>query len=63
MKFEQNSKDFPLSEMFIMMMQLWIQNVLMWNNEETRYLKELLDKMLPLLMSGELDVSEVDTYE
>lgn len=63
LKFEQNSKDFPLSEMFIMMMQLWIQNVLMWNNEETRYLKELLDKMLPLLMSGELDVSEVDTYE
>ena len=59
-KFEQNSKEESLSEMFSMMMGLWIQNVLMWNNEENRYLKELLDKMLPLLMNGELDVSGVD---
>ena len=63
LKFEQNSKDFILSEMFGMMMQLWIQNVLMWNNEESNYLKELLDKMLPLLMNGELDVSEVEIHE
>ena len=28
----------------------------MWNNEENNYLKELLDKMLPLLMTGELEV-------
>ena len=60
LKFEQNSKEEPLSEMFGMMMGLWIQNVLMWNNEENRYLKELLDKMLPLLMGGELDVVGVE---
>lgn len=60
LKFEQNSKDAELSEMFGMMMQLWIQNVLMWNNEQNRYLKELLDKMLPLLMTGELDTTEVE---
>lgn len=59
LKFEQNSKDANVSEMFGMMMQLWIQNVLMWNNEENNYLKELLDKMLPLLMTGKLDVEEV----
>ena len=46
--------------MFAMMMQLWIQNVLMWNNEENNYLKELMDKMLPLLMTGQLDVSDVE---
>lgn len=32
----------------------------MWNNEQNRYLKELLDKMLPLLMTGELDTTEVE---
>ena len=60
LKFEQNSKEANLSEMFGMMMQLWIQNVLMWNNEENNYLKELLDKMLPLSMTGELDVGSVE---
>ena len=45
------------------MMQLWIHNVLMWNNEENNYLKELLDKMLPLLMHGELDVSDIEFNE
>ena len=60
LKFEQNSKDTELSEMFLMMMQLWIQNVMMWNNEENNYLKELLDKMLPLLMNGKLDVGELE---
>ena len=60
LKFEQNSKDTEVSEMFLIMMQLWIQNVLVWNNEENKYLKELLDKMLPLLMTGELDVTEID---
>lgn len=60
LKFEQNSKEANLSEMFAMMMQLWIQNVLMWNNEENNYLKELMDKMLPLLMTGQLDVNDVE---
>ena len=60
LKFEQNSKDAELSEMFLMMMQLWIQNVMVWNNEENNYLKELLDKMLPLLINGKLDVSELE---
>ena len=60
LKIEQNSKEANLSEMFAMMMQLWIQNVLMWNNEENNYLKELMDKMLPLLMTGQLDVSDVE---
>ena len=60
LKFEQNSKEANLSEMFAMMMQLWIQNVLMWNNEENNYLKELMDKMLPILMTGQLDVSDVE---
>ena len=63
LKFEQNSKDAEVSEMFLMMMQLWIQNVLVWNNEENNYLKELLDKMLPLLMTGELDVTEIELSE
>ena len=44
-------------------MHLWIQNVLMWNNEENNYLKELLDKMLPLLMTGKLDVSNIEGVE
>lgn len=60
LKFEQNGKNTQVSEMFSMMMQLWIHNVLMWNNEETNYLKELLDKMLPLLMTGKLDVTEME---
>lgn len=59
LKFEQNSKEHELSEMMGMMMQLWIQNVLMWNNEESNYIKELLDKMLPLLMEGTLNVEEI----
>ena len=62
-KFEQNSKEANLSEMLGMMMHLWIQNVLMWNNEENNYLKELLDKMLPLLMTGKLDVSNIEGVE
>ena len=40
-------------------MNLWIQNILVWNNEQNNYLKELLDKMLPLLMTGELNVESV----
>ena len=60
LKFEQNSKEANLSEMFGMMMNLWIQNILVWNNEQNNYLKELLDKMLPLLMNGELDVGSVE---
>lgn len=60
LKFEQNSKDANLSEMFGMMMQLWVQNVLMWNNEQNIYLKELLDKMMPLLLTGELNVEKVE---
>ena len=54
-KFENGSKDM-LSEILIMLLQSWKQNVIIMNNEENMYLSELRDALLPDLMSGKIEI-------
>lgn len=58
-KFENNSKDM-LSSVLIMVLNTWKQHIYYLNNEENRYLAELRDALLPDLMSGKIDLSEME---
>lgn len=57
-KFENNSKDI-LSSVLIMILNTWKQHIYYLNNEENRYLAELRDALLPDLMSGKIDMSNI----
>lgn len=57
-KFENNSKDI-LSSVLMMILNMWKQHIYYLNNEENRYLAELRDALLPELMSGKIDVSQI----
>lgn len=57
-KFENNSKDI-LSSVLIMILNIWKQHIYYLNNEENRYLAELRDALLPELMSGKIDISQI----
>ena len=57
-KFENNSKDI-LSSVLLMILNTWKQHIYYLNNEENRYLAELRDALLPELMSGKIDVSDL----
>lgn len=59
LKFENKNKD-KLSTIFRILLPLWEQHIHYLNDEETRLLQELRDKLLPQLMSGEIDVSDYD---
>ena len=54
-KFENGSKD-SISTILMSIMQMWKQNIMYLNNEESRYLIELRDALLPDLMSGKLEI-------
>lgn len=57
-KFENNSKEI-LSSVLMMILNMWKQHIYYLNNEENRYLAELRDALLPELMSGKIDVSQI----
>lgn len=57
-KFENNSKEI-LSSVLMMILNTWKQHIYYLNNEENRYLAELRDALLPELMSGRIDVSDL----
>lgn len=57
-KFENNSKDI-LSSVLIMILQNWKQHIYYLNQEENRYLAELRDALMPELMSGGIDMSDL----
>lgn len=58
-RFENNSKD-QISTILLSIIQMWKQHIMYLNNEENRYLVELRDALLPDLMSGKFDVSELN---
>ncbi|MFR5876348.1 MAG: N-6 DNA methylase [Eubacterium sp.] len=53
-----NDKDI-LSSLFGRFIKMWGQNIELLNNFENRYLAELRDALLPDLMNGKIDVSDV----
>lgn len=57
-KFENNSKDI-LSSVLMMILNMWKQHIYYLNNEGNRYLAELRDALLPELMSGKIDISDL----
>lgn len=61
LKFENKNKN-KLSSIFRILLPLWQQHIFYLNDEETRLLQELRDKLLPQLMSGEIDVSGFDEH-
>lgn len=58
-RFENNSKDI-LSSILIMILNNWKQHIYYLNQEESRYLAELRDALLPELMSGRISLEEND---
>lgn len=57
-KFENNSKDI-LSSVLVMILSTWRQHIYYLNQEENRYLAELRDALLPELMSGKIDLTNL----
>lgn len=60
LKFENNDPEL-LSEMLRILLPMWKSHLMYLNNAENQYLAELRDTLLPLLMSGKLDVDNIDT--
>ena len=54
-RFENNSKE-RVSDVLLLIMSGWKQNIYICNNDENRYLAELRDALLPELMSGNLKI-------
>lgn len=57
LKFENNDPEL-LSEMLRILLLMWKSHLMYLNNSENQYLAELRDALLPLLMTGELDLDE-----
>ncbi|WP_288554140.1 N-6 DNA methylase [uncultured Levyella sp.] len=57
LKFENNDPEL-LSEMLCILLPMWKSHLMYLNNAENQYLAELRDTLLPLLMTGELDLDE-----
>ncbi len=58
MKIEVDIKDGYIPTFIKMMMPAFKTLIHHWNEEENRYLAELRDTLLPLLMSGELKIDK-----
>ena len=56
--FSNNSKE-NISSILMMIFNTWKQHIYYLNFEENRYLAELRDALLPELMSGKIDVSNI----
>ena len=56
--FANNSKE-NISSILMMIFNTWKQHIYYLNVEENRYLAELRDALLPELMSGKIDVSNI----
>lgn len=57
LKFENNDPEL-LSEMLCILLPMWKSHLMYLNNAENQYLAELRDTLLPLLMTGKLDVTD-----
>lgn len=55
MKFENKNKN-EISTVLIMTLSMWKQHIFYLNQKENEYLAELMDAILPKLMSGELQI-------
>lgn len=58
--FSNNSKE-NISSIFMLIFNMWKQHIYYLNIEENRYLVELRDALLPELMSGKIDLSDIQT--
>lgn len=58
LKFENGRKD-SVSTILMSILQMWKQHIMYLNMEENRYLLELRDALLPDLMSGKIDITEI----
>ena len=56
--FSNNSKE-NISSILMMIFNTWKQHIYYLNLEENRYLAELRDALLPELMSGKIDISDI----
>ena len=56
LKIEVNIKDGYIPEFIKFLMPSWKQLIFHWNEEEIRYLAEYRDALLPLLLSGKLNL-------
>lgn len=52
----KNNSDKEISEVFMLVMNLWKHHIMLLNNEENRLLAELRDKLLPDLLSGNISI-------
>lgn len=57
LRFENNDPEL-LSEMLRILLPMWKSHLMYLNNSENQYLAELRDALLPLLMTGKLDLNE-----
>lgn len=61
-QFEFKNNDPELfSEILQSVYQSWVSHIMFCNNIQNHYLEELRDALLPKLMSGEIDVSNIST--
>lgn len=58
-KFENKSKDI-ISSVLMMIFSTWKQHIYYLNLEQNRYLAELRDALLPDLMGGKIDLSDIE---
>lgn len=59
----QNNHPELVSEILILIFQMWKQHIMYLNNQENVLLAELRDALLPKLLGGEIDVSELGEKE
>lgn len=58
LKIENKDKEL-MSCIMTLMMPVWTQHIFYLNTEENRLLAELRDKLLPLLMSGQININKI----
>lgn len=60
MEFKQNDKEIQ-SEIMCVIFNMWKAHIMFLNNIENEYLSELRDALLPDLMSGKLDLEDLES--
>lgn len=56
----QNNHPERVSEILLSIFQMWKAHIMFMNNEENKLLAELRDALLPKLMGGEIDLSDIE---
>lgn len=59
----QNNHPEMVSEILLSIFQMWKQHIMFLNNQENSLLAELRDALLPKLMCGEIDLSDMERVE